>query len=126
VSTGLVDEGTGARTRIYLSPPHMSGEEQSFVDQAFATNWVAPLGPNVDAFECELADCVGAEDTVALSSGTAALHLALSLCGVGPGDVVLGSTFTFVCLRKTSGTEPGMAHCRKRSWWSISTGNRRA
>jgi pyridoxal phosphate-dependent aminotransferase EpsN len=74
----------------------MSGLEQQFIEEAFSTNWIAPLGPNVDAFERELGEYVGARHTVALSSGTAAIHLALILCGVGPGDVVLGSTLTFV------------------------------
>jgi dTDP-4-amino-4,6-dideoxygalactose transaminase len=81
--------------RIYLSPPHMSGREQAYVAEAFATNWIAPLGPHVDAFEREFCDAVGAKHALALSSGTAALHLALRLTGVGPGDEVLVSTLTF-------------------------------
>jgi dTDP-4-amino-4,6-dideoxygalactose transaminase len=83
-------------SRIYLSPPHMTGEEQALVADAFSSNWIAPLGPHVDAFERELAAVVGVDHGVALSSGTAALHLALQLSGVGPGDSVLTSTFTFV------------------------------
>jgi pyridoxal phosphate-dependent aminotransferase EpsN len=82
--------------RIFLSPPHLSGLEQQYVADAFATNWVTPLGPHVDAFEHEFAEVVGADHAVALSSGTAALHLALQLAGVGPGDEVLASTLTFV------------------------------
>ena len=82
-------------TRIYLSPPHMSGLEQQFVQETFASNWIAPLGPQVDAFEQEFAAAVGAPYALALSSGTAALHLALILAGVGPGDEVLVSTLTF-------------------------------
>ncbi len=82
-------------TRIYLSPPHMSGLEQGFVQETFASNWIAPLGPQVDAFEAEFAAVVGAPYALALSSGTAALHLALLLAGVGPGDEVLVSTLTF-------------------------------
>ena len=82
-------------TRIYLSSPHMSGREEAYVADAFATNWIAPLGPHVDAFEQEFADAVGARHAAALSSGTAALHLALILAGVGPGDEVLVSTLTF-------------------------------
>ena len=82
--------------RIFLSPPHLSGLEQQFVADAFATNWVTPLGPHVDAFEREFAELVGADHAVALSSGTAALHLALQLAGVGPGDEVFASTLTFV------------------------------
>src|SRR4051812_3021931 len=82
--------------RVFLSSPHLSGLEEQFVADAFATNWVTPLGPHVDAFEAEFADAVGAKHAVALSSGTAALHLALLLAGVGAGDEVLVSTLTFV------------------------------
>lgn len=81
--------------RIYLSPPHMSGHEASLVQEVFASNWIAPLGPQVDAFEAEFAAAVGAPHSLALSSGTAALHLALIHMGVGPGDEVLVSTLTF-------------------------------
>jgi dTDP-4-amino-4,6-dideoxygalactose transaminase len=83
------------RPRIYLSSPHMGDLEERFVAEAFQTNWIAPLGPHVDAFEREFCDAVGAGHAAALSSGTAALHLALKLVGVGPGDEVLVSTFTF-------------------------------
>ncbi|MFS0836761.1 DegT/DnrJ/EryC1/StrS family aminotransferase [Paenibacillus sp. 1P03SA] len=82
--------------RIYLSPPHIGDREQSFVQEAFDTNWIAPLGPNVDAFEKEVAEYTGSGGAVALSSGTAALHLALKLVGVKPGDKVFCSTLTFV------------------------------
>ncbi|MCA9727658.1 MAG: aminotransferase class I/II-fold pyridoxal phosphate-dependent enzyme [Candidatus Eisenbacteria bacterium] len=82
--------------RIYLSPPHMSGLEQEFVSQAFETNWVAPLGPHVDAFEADFASYVGTKHAAALSSGTAGLHLALILAGVEPGDEVIVSSLTFV------------------------------
>ena len=82
--------------RIYLSPPHMSGAEERLVAEAFATNWIAPVGPHVDAFEREFAAAVGAPHAAALSSGTAALHVALRLVGVQPGDAVLVSTLTFV------------------------------
>lgn len=81
--------------RIYLSSPHMSGLEQKLVQEAFDTNWIAPLGPHVDAFEREFCAAVGARHATALSSGTAALHLALSLVGVGNGDEVLVSDLTF-------------------------------
>jgi dTDP-4-amino-4,6-dideoxygalactose transaminase len=81
--------------RIYLSPPHLSGEEQQYVQAAFETNWIAPLGPNVAAFEREFAEVVGSRSALALSSGTAALHLALLLAGVKNGDEVLVSTLTF-------------------------------
>jgi len=82
--------------RVFLSPPHLSGLEEQYVANAFATNWITPLGPHVDEFEKEFAAAVGAEHAVALSSGTAAIHLALLLAGVGPGDEVLVSTLTFV------------------------------
>jgi dTDP-4-amino-4,6-dideoxygalactose transaminase len=82
-------------SRIYLSPPHMSGREQEYIAEVFASNWIAPLGPQVDAFEQEFCAATGAQHALALSSGTAALHLALRLTGVGPGDEVLVSTLTF-------------------------------
>jgi pyridoxal phosphate-dependent aminotransferase EpsN len=81
--------------RIYLSPPHLSGLEAEYVREAFASNWVAPAGPHLSAFENELATLVGVPHAVAVSSGTAALHLALRLLGVGPGDEVLCATLTF-------------------------------
>lgn len=83
------------RKRVWLSSPHMSGGEMKYVKEAFATNWVAPLGPNVDAFEKEFAAVVGAKHAVALSSGTAALHLALRALPLKRGDEVLCSSFTF-------------------------------
>lgn len=83
-------------TSILLSTPHLGEEEQAFVAQAFNTNWVAPVGPNIDAFERELAEKVGVSYAVAVSSGTAAIHLALRVLGVGQGDTVFCSTFTFV------------------------------
>jgi dTDP-4-amino-4,6-dideoxygalactose transaminase len=85
----------GARGRIYLSSPHMGGVEEELVADVFASNWIAPLGPHVDAFEREFCEAVGARHAAALSSGTAALHLALQLVGVGPGDEVMVSTLTF-------------------------------
>lgn len=81
--------------RIYLSPPHMGGQELELIREAFATNWVAPLGPHVDAFERELCQRVGARHAAALSSGTAALHLALRIGQVRPGDEVFVSDLTF-------------------------------
>ncbi len=83
-------------TSILLSTPHLGEEEKRFVSQAFDTNWVAPVGPNVDAFEKELAEKVGVSYAVAVSSGTAAIHLALRVLGVTSGDTVFCSTFTFV------------------------------
>jgi pyridoxal phosphate-dependent aminotransferase EpsN len=84
------------QNKIYLSSPHMSGNEQKYIKEAFETNWIAPLGPNVDAFEREIANYVGVNEAVAVSSGTAAIHLALSLLEVKKGDKVFCSTLTFV------------------------------
>jgi len=83
-------------TRIFLSPPHIGEYEQQFVKDAFNSNYIAPLGPQVDAFEEEFSEYTGIQHCVALSSGTAAMHLALKELGVGPGDEVIGSTLTFV------------------------------
>lgn len=83
--------------RIYLSSPHMSDEgyEEKYVKEAFDTNWIAPLGPNVNEFENELANKVNINAAAALTSGTAAIHLALKNCGVGKGDIVFCPTLTF-------------------------------
>jgi dTDP-4-amino-4,6-dideoxygalactose transaminase len=81
--------------RIYLSPPHMSGGEMKYIREAFDQNWVAPLGPNVDGFEEAIARFSGVDHVAVLNSGTAAIHLALIMLGVGPGDEVIASTFTF-------------------------------
>ena len=83
------------KKRIYLASPTMHGEEQAFVKEAFDTNWVAPLGKNVNELEKEVAAFVGVGHGAALSSGTAALHLAVKLAGVKPGDVVFCSDLTF-------------------------------
>ncbi len=82
--------------RIFLSAPHMGGEELDFVREAFASNYIAPVGPQIDAFEQEFAEMMGARYAAAVSSGTAALHLLLRYVGVGSGDEVICSTFTFV------------------------------
>ena len=82
--------------RLFLSPPHMGGREQEFVRQAFESNYIAPLGPMVDAFEKEFSAYTGIPHCVALSSGTSATHLALRHIGLGPGDEVLASTLTFI------------------------------
>ncbi len=82
--------------RIYLCLAHMSGNEMKYIQEAFDTNWVVPLGPNVNGFEEDLKQFVGGDkEVVALSAGTAAVHLALLACGVGPGDEVLVQSFTF-------------------------------
>jgi dTDP-4-amino-4,6-dideoxygalactose transaminase len=81
-------------SRIYLSPPHLSGDEPRSVSEALASNWVAPAGPDLDAFEEEFCRATGARHALALNSGTAALHLALLVAGVLPGDEVLVSSLT--------------------------------
>jgi dTDP-4-amino-4,6-dideoxygalactose transaminase len=81
---------------ILLSTPHLGDAERDYVEEAFRTNWIAPLGPNVDAFEREIATHVGVAHAAAMSSGTAALHVALRLLDVGPGDEVFCSSLTFV------------------------------
>jgi dTDP-4-amino-4,6-dideoxygalactose transaminase len=84
------------KTKIYLSSPHMGGSEQEFVNDAFETNWIAPLGPHVDGFENDIQYYLGNNKHVAvLSSGTAAIHLALELLNVSKGDEVLCQSFTF-------------------------------
>lgn len=83
------------KQRIYLSPPHMGGLESKYIQEAFDTNWIAPIGTNVDGFEQDVATYVGANHALALSSGTAGIHLALKYVGVGPGDYVFCSDLTF-------------------------------
>ncbi|MCS7461034.1 aminotransferase class I/II-fold pyridoxal phosphate-dependent enzyme [Paenibacillus doosanensis] len=105
--------------KIFLSPPHMSGKEQTYIQDAFDTNWIAPLGPNVDAFERELADCVGVRDAAAVSSGTAALHLALRLLDVREGDAVFCSSLTFVASAnpiRYQGAEPVFIDSEPDTW----------
>ena len=104
---------------VLLSTPHMGATEIDFVNQAFSTNWIAPLGPNVDAFERELASLVGAGHAVALSSGTAAIHLALVMLGVGPGDKVFCSSLTFAASVNPiiyQGAEPVLVDSEPDSW----------
>ena len=105
--------------RIHLSTPHMSGREQAYVADAFASNWIAPLGPHVDAFEAEFARAVGSRHAAALSSGTAALHLALQLAGVRAGDEVLVSSLTFSASVNPIvylGARPAFIDSEARSW----------
>lgn len=84
------------KKRIYLSPPHMGEWERKFVEETFDSNWIAPVGPQINAFEQEFAEITGNKYAAAVSSGTAALHLALRYAGVGPGDEVFCSTLTFI------------------------------
>ena len=83
-------------TRVFLSPPDVGSEERQMLLDAFDSNWIAPIGPDIDAFEREVAERVGVGHAVALSSGTAALHLALLMAGVERGDEVLVPSFTFI------------------------------
>lgn len=104
---------------ILLSPPHTGEAERALVAEAFATNWIAPVGPHVDAFENELAATVGAGGAVALTSGTAAIHLALRLLGVGRGDRVYCSSLTFVASANPilyQGAEPVFIDSEPESW----------
>ncbi len=108
-----------ALPRIHLSPPHLGPEEQRLVQEVFASNWIAPLGPHVDAFEREFAASVGAAHAAAVCSGTAALHLALRRLGVGPGDEVLCSTLTFVASANPivyQGASPVFVDSDRASW----------
>lgn len=110
---------TTIKNRIYLSSPHMSGMEMKYINEAFDTNWVAPLGPNVNEFEKEIATYVGVKDAVAVSSGTAAIHLALSLLDVKEGDIVFCSSLTFVASANPilyQGAEPVFIDSEPETW----------
>lgn len=105
--------------QIYLSPPHLSPYEKEYVEEAFRSNWIAPLGPNVDAFEKELADYVGVGHAAAVSSGTAAIHLGLRLLGVKRGDLVFCSSLTFVASANPilyEGAEPVFIDSEPDTW----------
>lgn len=107
------------KTRVYLSPPDVSARERELLLDAFDSNWIAPLGPHVDAFEKEFAARIGARSAVALSSGTAALHLALMLLGVGEGDTVVTSSLTFAATANAItyvGAEPIFIDSDTQSW----------
>ncbi|MFD1020259.1 DegT/DnrJ/EryC1/StrS family aminotransferase [Thalassobacillus hwangdonensis] len=105
--------------RIHLAAPHMTGMEQFFIKEAFDTNWIAPLGPNVDGFENEVAEYVGVNHALALNSGTAAIHLALRVLDVGPGDVVFCPSLTFVASANPilyQGAEPVFIDSEPETW----------
>ena len=105
--------------RIYLSPPHMSGEEIALVQEVFAANWIAPAGPHLAAFEQQMCDYTGAKHAVALSSGTAAIHLALLTIDTQPDDEVFVSTLTFsgsVNPIVYTGAKPVFIDCEACSW----------
>jgi dTDP-4-amino-4,6-dideoxygalactose transaminase len=106
-------------SRVYLSPPHMSPAERELLLEAFDSNWIAPLGPHVEAFERELAEKVGVDYAVALASGTSALHLALIILGIKPGDDVATSTLTFVATANAIryvGANPVFIDSQSSSW----------
>ncbi len=84
------------KKRIFLSPPHMGGKELYYVEKVFESNYIAPVGPAIEKFEAEMATLLDIPFTVAVSSGTAAMHLAVRHLGIGPGDMVLASTLTFI------------------------------
>jgi len=105
--------------RIFLSPLHMSGEKLKFIQEAFESNYIAPLGPMVNAFEQEFTEKVGIPNAVAVVSGTAAMHLALRVLGLGPGDEVIASTLTFIGSVTPivfQGPIPGFIDCDRSSW----------
>lgn len=107
------------RNRIWLSTPHMSGYEQQYIQEAFETNWIAPAGPHIEAFERELCEVVGAQFGVAVASGTAAIHLGLIVLGVSPGDEVLVSTQTFAASVNPiiyQGAKPCFIDSDRKSW----------
>src|SRR3954447_20174331 len=104
---------------IYLSPPHVGDIERKLLLEAFDSNWVAPVGPDLEAFERQAADYVGVGHAVALSSGTAALHLALMVAGVGAGDTVLVPSFTFAATANAVtylGARPIFVDCSADTW----------
>lgn len=108
-----------ANSKIYLSPPHMSGQEQAYIGEAFMNNWIAPLGPHINAFENELSAYVSSGGAAAVSSGTAAIHLALRLLGVGEGDTVCCPSFTFIASAgpiRYLGAEPIFIDSEPESW----------
>ena len=83
------------KSKIWLSPPHMGGSELNYIKDAFKSNWIAPLGPNVNGFEEDLQEYLGIGHVAVLSSGSAAIHLALIILNVKAGDEVIVSSFTF-------------------------------
>tara|TARA_R110002073_G_scaffold74100_2_gene181071 strand:+ start:65535 stop:66686 length:1152 start_codon:yes stop_codon:yes gene_type:complete len=114
-----MSEKAPAPSRIYLSPPDVRGREKELLIDALDSNWIAPLGPHVDAFEKDICDYVGVQHAAALSSGTAALHLALILLNVGPGDLVFVSSLTFVAsanVIRYVGATPVFIDCNEETW----------
>ena len=106
------DRSHGVVSRIFLSPPDVGAAERDAVVRAIESSWVAPVGPELDAFEAELAEVTGRTHAVGLASGTSAIRLLLREAGVGPGDVVVCSTFTFI--GSIAGAVPARRHARLR------------
>ena len=119
VEDGSIAVAHPPRARIFLSPPHVGEAERRYVAEAFDGNWIAPVGPNLAAFESQMCVASGAAAAVCLSSGTAALHLAVRLAGVTAGDEVLCSTFTFAASAGPilyEGARPVFIDAEHRSW----------
>ena len=115
----MVSQVDGTKKRIYLSPPDMGDDEFTLLKDAFDSNWIAPLGPHVDKFEDEFASCVQMQHATALSSGTAAIHIALKLLGIQPGDEVLCSSLTFIATASPivhEGAQPVFIDSDATSW----------
>ncbi len=113
------DNRPAKSARIYISPPHMSAQDRELLLEAFDSNWIAPMGPQVEAFEREFAEKIGVKHVVALSSGTAALHLAMILLDLGPGDEVATATLTFAAVANVIcyvGAAPVFIDSQKSSW----------
>ena len=106
-------------SKVWLSSPHLGKKEIEYVNEAFSTNWIAPLGPNVDAFENQISNYLNVKEAVSLSSGTAALHLALLTCGVKQNDIVLCQSFTFAASAfpiEYLGAQPVFIDSEKETW----------
>jgi dTDP-4-amino-4,6-dideoxygalactose transaminase len=106
-------------SKVWLSSPHLGENEIKYVNEAFSTNWIAPLGPNVDAFENQISSFLNVKEAVSLSSGTAALHLALVACGVKQDDIVLCQSFTFAASAfpiQYLGAQPVFIDSEKETW----------
>lgn len=117
--SGLIVEHSSDMPRIYLSPPDISPQDHASVDAVLTSNWVAPVGPALDAFETAVAERVSRSHAVALNSGTAALHLALQILGIGPGDAVICPTLTFAASANPIcylGAEPVFVDSEPRTW----------
>lgn len=118
-STSIFIPAVDEKEKVLLSTPHMTGNEMKYIQEAFESNWIAPIGPNVDKFEQELAAYTGVAGGAALSSGTAAIHLALRLLGIKAGDRVFCSSLTFVASANPilyEGAEPVFIDAEEESW----------